>query len=316
MSGNRPIRLSRVGEYVLENRPVMTRYIHSPLRVRFDFRTSSVTPRPFASSRLVSKMRAMSRVRMIRPLIVYFAVVAVLVPTNWTPAFAQTPSAQQRPPIIVSGTICDAVGAPIADASVSLDEKATSASVETKTAPNGTFSFLALRAGTYVVRVQKEGFREAASGPLRLSLGQRKELDLVLSVAIGNYTSLSEKPPSQFAPQPSAKEFDNKLEFDDKPSFTVAGITDSTNFGGHGSDSKLRTSESLAKEMATLKSGELGETSASALDANRAADSHREFGDRAEQSGDPLVAVREYEQAVGLNPSEQNRSEERRVGKE
>src|SRR5258708_14747500 len=58
--------------------------------------------------------------------------------------------------------------------------------------------------------------------------------------------------------------------------------------------------------MATLKSGELGETSASGLEANRAADSHREFGDRAEQSGDPLVAVREYEQAVGLNPSEQN----------
>src|SRR5882724_1426026 len=248
----------------------------------------------------------MKPLRMIRPLNMYFVALAALFPVNWMAGFAQTPLAQPRPPIIVSGTIRDAVGTPIADASVSLDEKATSASIEAKTAPNGTFSFLTLRAGTYVVRVQKEGFREAASGPLRLSLGQRKELDLVLSVAIGNYTSLSEKPPSQFAPQPSAKEFDNKLEFDDKPSFTVAGITDSTNFGGHGSDSKLRTSESLAKEMATLKSGELGETSASALDANRAADSHREFGDRAEQSGDPLVAVREYEQAVGLNPSEQN----------
>jgi tetratricopeptide (TPR) repeat protein len=29
-------------------------------------------------------------------------------------------------------------------------------------------------------------------------------------------------------------------------------------------------------------------------------------GDRAEHSGDPLAAVREYEQAVGLNPTEQN----------
>jgi len=251
-------------------------------------------------------MRAMSRVRMIRPLIVYFAVVAVLFPTNWTAAFAQTPSAQQRPPIIIAGTICDAVGTPIADASVSLDEKATSASVEAKTAPNGTFSFLALRAGTYIVRVQKEGFREAASGPLELSFGQRKELDLVLSVAIGNYASSSEKPPPPLAPQPSAMQFDNKMEFDDKPSFTVAGVTDWTNVGGHGSDTKLRTSESLAKETATLKSGEPGETSASASEAARAADSHRELGDRAEHSGDPLVAVREYEQAVRLNPSEQN----------
>src|SRR6266403_1717475 len=177
----------------------------------------------------------MKPLRMIRPLNMYFVALAALFPVNWMAGFAQAPLAQPRPAIIVSGTICDPVGNPIADASVSFEEKATSASIEAKTAPNGTFSFLTLRAGTYVVRVQKEGFREAASGPLRLSLGQRKELDLVLSVAIGNYTSLSEKPPSQFAPQPSAKEFDNKLEFDDKPSFTVAGITDSTNFGGHGS---------------------------------------------------------------------------------
>jgi tetratricopeptide (TPR) repeat protein len=38
----------------------------------------------------------------------------------------------------------------------------------------------------------------------------------------------------------------------------------------------------------------------------RAADSHRLLGDRAEHSGDPLAAVREYEQAVRLDPSEQN----------
>jgi tetratricopeptide (TPR) repeat protein len=58
--------------------------------------------------------------------------------------------------------------------------------------------------------------------------------------------------------------------------------------------------------MATLKSGEPGGTSASASKTSRAADSHRELGDRAENSGDPLAAVREYEQAVRLNPSEEN----------
>jgi tetratricopeptide (TPR) repeat protein len=96
------------------------------------------------------------------------------------------------------------------------------------------------------------------------------------------------------------------MEFDDKPSFTVAGVTDWSNVGGHGSDTKLRTSESLARETATLKYGEPGDASAAGSEAAREAGAHRLAGDRAELSGDPLAAVREYEQAVRLNPSEQN----------
>ena len=43
------------------------------------------------------------------------------------------------------------------------------------------------------------------------------------------------------------------MEFADQPNFTIAGVTDWTAVGGHGSDSTLRTSESLASETATLK---------------------------------------------------------------
>lgn len=43
------------------------------------------------------------------------------------------------------------------------------------------------------------------------------------------------------------------MQFTDHPNFTVAGVTDWTAVGGHGSDSILRTSESLASETATLK---------------------------------------------------------------
>jgi tetratricopeptide (TPR) repeat protein len=43
------------------------------------------------------------------------------------------------------------------------------------------------------------------------------------------------------------------MEFADKPNFTVAGVTDWTAVGGHGSDSTLRTSEALARETVTLK---------------------------------------------------------------
>ena len=212
--------------------------------------------------------------------------------------FAQTPAAESRPVITVSGTVRNPAGNPVADASVFLEEKATASSVEAKTKADGTFSFLALRPGTYTVRAERARMRAPASASLLLSLGEKKLVDLVLD-------SL----PANQSPSPSAKKSAGAsaaMEFDDKPSFTVAGVTDWTNVGGHGSDTKLRTSESLARETATLKSGEPADASATASEAARAADAHRFAGDRAEHSGDPLAAEHEYEQAVRLNPSEEN----------
>jgi tetratricopeptide (TPR) repeat protein len=43
------------------------------------------------------------------------------------------------------------------------------------------------------------------------------------------------------------------MAFADQPNFTVAGIIDRTAAAGHGADTSLRTSESLAREAATLK---------------------------------------------------------------
>jgi len=103
------------------------------------------------------------------------------------------------------------------------------------------------------------------------------------------------------------------MELSDKPSFTVAGVTDYTAVGGHGSDTKLRASESLAKETAALKpadsdtrGGDSANANAANSDAAREAESHRLAGDRAEKAGDLLAAEREYEQAVKLDPSEPN----------
>jgi len=41
-------------------------------------------------------------------------------------------------------------------------------------------------------------------------------------------------------------------EFFDEPQFTVAGVTQATNSGGHGSDTVLRTTEALAKATVSL----------------------------------------------------------------
>jgi tetratricopeptide (TPR) repeat protein len=235
--------------------------------------------------------------RRLREFLPVWAVASILIcmPIAAHPQAAPEP----RPAITVSGTVSDRDGKPVAGATVVFSERGTSASVEAKTPADGAFSFLAVRAGTYIVRARKEGMREAASEPLELSLGQRKRIDLVLAPDAGKDAVESPK-------QNSPKSQSGAMQFDDKPSFTVAGVTDWTNVGGHGSDTKLRTSESLARETATLKPSESASTSAATLEAARAADSHRGLGDRAERAGDPLVAVREYEQAVRLDPSEQN----------
>src|SRR6185295_14773551 len=41
-------------------------------------------------------------------------------------------------------------------------------------------------------------------------------------------------------------------EFFDEPQFTVAGVTDTTNLGGHGSNTVARTKDALAKDVALL----------------------------------------------------------------
>lgn len=73
--------------------------------------------------------------------------------------------------------------------------------------------------------------------------------------------------PTALAQQPASgskavdKPADNTqgMEFADKPDFAVAGVTDWTAVGGHGSDSSLRTSEALTREALTLKAEGSGE---------------------------------------------------------
>ena len=71
-------------------------------------------------------------------------------------------------------------------------------------------------------------------------------------------------------------------EFFDEPQFTVAGVTDTTNLGGHGSNVVVQTKEGLAKDVASL--GAAPVTGAP----------------------DPLRAVHEFQRAAETNPSESN----------
>jgi tetratricopeptide (TPR) repeat protein len=87
------------------------------------------------------------------------------------------------------------------------------------------------------------------------------------------------------------------MEFEDAPQMKVAGITDWTAVGGHGSDATLKISESLANATAGLKG---------AGAVHGAGEAFRLAGERDEAKGDPLAAVREFEKAATVEPSEAN----------
>jgi len=216
-------------------------------------------------------------------------------------------AAQTQNAFKVAGTIRDSAGQPVADARVFLEQADAAKSVQAKTNSDGAFALAADRSGTYTLRAEKSGLYARTTEPFVLTAGENKHIDLVLT-----------------SPSTAA------MEFKDEPDFTVAGVTDWSNAGLHGSDTTSRTSETLAEETATLKSGTVDKISPdskykqaleyhekgdytqarelvrSALASADDADGHHLLGDLDERLGDPLDAVREYERAARMHPSEQN----------
>jgi tetratricopeptide (TPR) repeat protein len=108
-------------------------------------------------------------------------------------------------------------------------------------------------------------------------------------------------------------------QFYDEPQFTVAGVKDPSETGGHGSDTVRRTTETLTKETVTLGVGATNDPSkdlardqvkdeaALRADVEREptnASHHHALADLEEKKGDSLAAVREYQRAAELSPSE------------
>ncbi|MGA9981517.1 MAG: carboxypeptidase regulatory-like domain-containing protein [Candidatus Sulfotelmatobacter sp.] len=172
------------------------------------------------------------------------------------PALGQDSTPQQQGQ--VEGVVRDSAGKPVAGASVSLQGEDQS-KAETKTDAGGAFIFLAVRAGRYSVKIEKTGSRDAIESSINLLPAEKKHCDLVFRGA-GESSA-----PSASFPSSSAS---SAIELDDRPNFIVAGVTDSTGSGGHGSETRMRTGEVLAKETLNLESGESkGASSSSQLAA-------------------------------------------------
>ena len=209
----------------------------------------------------------------------------------------------------VEGTVRGTDGKLKAGVKVVLEDKEGTKVAETVTGEGGKFVCDGLKPGVHTVRASAEGWKEGKSKPLVVMAGERKHVDLVLEAKGGGGTAGNKQGEV------------GAIEFDDKPSFTVAGVTEWNNAGTHGSDVPTRTSEKLAKEAQALEGSsgppahspetekELRETREMAKASLARADlasTHRKLGELDEKLGDPLEAEREFERAARMEPSEEN----------
>jgi tetratricopeptide (TPR) repeat protein len=228
--------------------------------------------------------------------------VLLTVLTPWLPG--QTATQESFP--AVEGRVWDSQKRPIAAVAVSLENAEPGHTIVFSTDTQGHFRFEPAPVGTYTLRAKREGYQEGREGPFVLHAGETKSIDLVLAAA----------PPVEAARDASAT-----IEFSAEPAFTVAGVTDTTALGGHGSNRVLPSSNALAKEAASLAregirqpdgaphdSEHGGPTSEATLRAALAhedtADLHAQLAEIEESEGRPLEAVKDYQRAAEMQPSE------------
>ena len=130
----------------------------------------------------------------------------------------------------ISGTARDTRG-PIANAILRLTSKDDDRTYEARTSAQGKYQFSALHPGVFMLHAEATGFAPLDLPPVFVGRDENKTVDVTLQ-------------PTQSA---SAVP-----EFYDEPQFNVAGVTDATSLGGHGSDVVVRTRDKLAMDTASL----------------------------------------------------------------
>jgi tetratricopeptide (TPR) repeat protein len=243
-----------------------------------------------------------------RQLGIKVAVCVLVVATSLLSTRAQSPEAAGA--VVVQGHVRDSDGKPLANAIVFL-QPATGPAHTAHTDSEGAYRLAARPAGVYTVRAELTGYNPAVVGPVSLAESETKQIDLAL---VSERASARQNSATGTA---SEKSSTKAPEFFDEPKFTVAGVTQATNSGGHGSDTVLRTTEALARATVSLTKEPSTESEqpsraiesslrdAVARDPNDPAPHHRLAGVE-EKLGKPLEAVREYQRAAELDPSEPN----------
>jgi len=239
----------------------------------------------------------------------HLAICLVTAITFCAPGMVHAQSQSTTVSATLQGSVRDSGGRPVAGATIHLQAKDGPQIVSARSDATGSYHLSGLREGIYVLRVEKTGYRQVSINPCVIGPNEAKRVDLTLEAP--NVSQAQSATPN--------KSGAGSPEFYDEPQFTVAGVTDGTNLGGHGSNTVVRTRESLAKDVVTLGlsaeksqvTGPLTATNSSAPaqpipPLQDQAAQHHLRGDIAEKSGDSLAAVREYQKAAELDPSEPN----------
>jgi tetratricopeptide (TPR) repeat protein len=192
---------------------------------------------------------------------------------------------------IVTGIVDDSENRPVENATVSLESNHLARKFTFQSDSNGRFRFEAVPAGSYKLRASKSGYGVAKNGPFVLHRAESKSVELRLPVE--NTAS-------------TGKDDSAAVNFSDEIHFNVAGVSDPSNLGGHGSDTVLRTKETLAKETVSLHGEAVIQPSSDSHGTEDVANTHVRLAEAAENEGRPLDAVREYQRAAELQPNEAN----------
>ena len=142
----------------------------------------------------------------------------------------------------LQGSVFDPQRRPVGGATVSVQVKGETQTRTVITDSTGNYCFPGLRAGVYSLHAEMTGYANATHEPISLGPKDTKRIDLTLGSAKATGAASSAV----------ATSTTGKPEFFDEPAFTVAGVTDTTNLGGHGSNTIVRSKESLAREAAAL----------------------------------------------------------------
>ncbi len=202
---------------------------------------------------------------------------------------------------VVSGKVQDSQSHPVAAATVTLEGADAADTLTSKADVQGQFRFEGVRAGNYTVRAKLPGYEDCVKGPFILHAQENKSIVLFLR----KQNSAA-----------SAKDVSSGMAFSDEPVFTVAGVTDTTALGGHGSGPIVRNSNALSKETAALaREGITSSASAAAAGSQEAAiraalakednaDLRAQLAEIEESGGHPVDAVRDFQRAAELQPTE------------
>lgn len=205
----------------------------------------------------------------------------------------------QDPPSTSSlrGTVRDSRGTPIPSVTVSARQTQGTVEITSRTDARGDYTLSPLNEGVYTLRAELSGYTPAVISSLFIGAKENKVVDVTLEPAqTGKLNGNS-----------------GSTQFFDEPHFTVSGVTDTTNLGGHGSDTAVRTREVLARDAAALGRPPVARTATTKSEQalreevqrdGQSFEANRDLGKVLLNDGKPREAIPYLDRASSLKPED------------